>query len=142
MSKKKPRSTEQLERELLATQLAERRIAAVVNQVSEQRKALTEGEDERLHGGSDSQNAEGQHDDPHALAGALDALVHHAMRVTMPMSIMRMPMPMIRRVLVRTDTRVGMTEGTVAVQLAFNKFVGSGGHRSARLDGGNHGERR
>lgn len=57
-------------------------VAAVVDQVSEQRQAAGEGEHERLHRGGAGENAQRERDGPDALAGALDALVNKPMRMT------------------------------------------------------------
>jgi hypothetical protein len=57
-------------------------VAAVVDQVGEQRDAAREDEDERLRGGGAAEHAEADEDRANAGAGAQNRAIHEPVRVT------------------------------------------------------------
>ena len=100
------------------------RVPAVVYQVGQQRQAAGEREHERLHRGGTCQDPERERDGPDALAGALDALVHETVRVTvrvLAVIVVRVLMAVMGAVFVRPDVRVGVAQRAVTVQVAFDE---------------------
>ena len=95
-------------------------VPTVVDQVGQQRQAAAEREHQRLHRGSNSEDRERQHNDPDTLAGALDALVHETVRVTVSMLV-----AVVGVVFVWSRVRVGVTRRAVPMQVALDEFVGS-----------------
>ena len=63
---------------------------------------------------------EREHNDPDTLAGALDALVHETVRVTVSMLV-----AVVGVVFVWSRVRVGVTRRAVPMQVALDEFVGS-----------------
>jgi len=83
---------------------------------------------ERLYRGGAGEDSKRDRDRSDALAGALDALVHKPVRVTMCVLAVIVLTVVTGVVLVWPGVRVGVTQGAVTMQVAFDEFVGSGGH--------------
>jgi hypothetical protein len=88
----------------------------------------------RLHRCRDGEDGERQRDGPDALAGAFDALVHEAVRMTVlvlvRMLVLAVPVLVVMvRVRMRSPVRMGMTKRAMTMQIAFDKLISGRGHR-------------
>jgi hypothetical protein len=97
-----------------------------VDQVGQQRQAAAEREYDRLHRGRYGEDGERERDGPNALAGALDALVHETVRVTVLVlvaMVARVLMAVMRVMFVRPGVWVGVTQSAVTVQLTLDELI-------------------
>jgi hypothetical protein len=80
--------------------------------------------------GRDGEDGERECAGPDALAGALDAVIHETVRMTVLVVVVFMALV----VLVRTCVGMGVTQGAVTVQVAVDEFISGGRHGQVSVE--------